>query len=156
MLTASLRASSALIALAVFVPIAALAAPKPFVGLSGWDHTVGITPTAQVARAQETWKKSDGQVLTYLEDGGLAYDDIVAMVKKNISDNAIKAAIDKDRTCDGRRAREVEMTFGPTVVRQVIVDDAPGVTKLTYFRTQGMQAAADVTGAITAYCGASS
>ncbi len=153
MTTAPLRAASALIAFAAVLPLAAVAAAKPFPGPSGWDHTVGATATAQVPRAQETWKKSDGVLLTYLSDGGLSYDDITGMVKKNIADNNLKTAVDRDRQCDGRRAHEVEMTFGTTVVHQVIVDDAPGVTKLTYTRPQGTPVSADVTSAMTAYCG---
>ena len=151
--TAPLRAASALLAFAASLPIAAWAAAKPFAGPSGWDHTVGATATPQLPRAQETWKKSDGELLTYLSDGGLAYDDVVGLVHKNIADNALKPSVDKDRTCDGRRAHEVEMTFGTTVVRQIIVDDSPGVTKLTYTRPQGMTAGTDATTAISTYCG---
>lgn len=41
------------------------------------------------------------------------------------------------------------MTFGTTVVHQLIVDDAPGATKLTYVRPEGTPFATDVTSAIT-------
>jgi hypothetical protein len=74
-------------------------------------------------------------------------------VKKNLADNGLKASVDTDRKCDGRRAHELEMTFGTTVVHQIIVDDAPGLTKLTYARPQGVQSGADVAGVLTAYCG---
>ena len=131
---------------------AALAA-KPFVGPDGWDHTVAVTPTPQLPRAQESWKKADGEVLIYLSDGGLSYDDTVAAVKKNITDNSIKTAVDRDRTCGGKRAHEIEMTFAPTIVHQVIIDEAPGVTKLTYSRPVGSAMGADATAAITTYCG---
>jgi len=153
MRTGPLRAASALIAFVAFLPLAAPAAGKSFTGPSGWDHTVGATATPQSPRAQETWKKSDGELVTYLSDGGLSYDDIIGMVHKNISDNGFKPSMDKDRTCDGKRAHELEMTFGTAVVHQVIVDDAPGVTKLTYTRSQGTALSPDVTSAITAYCG---
>jgi hypothetical protein len=153
MSNAPLRAASALIALAALLPLAAAAATKPFTGPAGWEHTVGLAATAQSPRAAETWKKSDGQLVTYLSDAGLAYDDIVGMVRKNITDNNFKTSIDKDRTCDGKRAHELEMTFGTSVVHQLIVDDAPGVTKLTYTRNQGVPMDADVTSALTAYCG---
>jgi len=153
MASAPLRAT-ALFAFVALVPIAAWAAPKPFSGPpSGWDHAVVSSPTPQNPRAQETWKKSDGELITYLSDGGLAYDDIVGMVRKNISDNGLHPSVDRDRTCDGRRAHEVEMTFGSTIVHQVIVDDAPGVTKVTYTRAQGKPMPPDVTAAFTAYCG---
>ncbi len=151
---ASLRAVSALAALIAFLPLAALASPKPFTGpAAGWDHTVGSTPTPQAPRALETWKKSDGELVSYLADSALSYDDIIGLVKKNMADNGFKASVDTDRKCDGRRAHEIEMTFGTTIVHQVIVDDAPGVTKLTYTRSQGTPVSADVTSAIAAYCG---
>ena len=153
MFTTPYRTAAALAALAAILPFAAMAAAKPFVGPSGWDHVVGATATPQLPRAQETWKKSDGELLVYLSDGGLAYDDILGLVKKNISDNSIKTAVDKDRTCQGRRAHEVEMTFSPTVVHQLIVDDSPGVTKLTYTRPEGMKPSDDANAAITAFCG---
>ncbi len=151
MAIASLRAAGLVFA-AALVPLAAAAAPKPFTGPAGWEHAVGASPSPQSPRAQETWKKS-GELLTLLSDGGLAYDDIVAMVKKNVADNGLKPAVDRDRTCDGRRAHEVELTFGSSVVRQIIVDDNPGVTKLTYTRPAGTPAGADATGALAAYCG---
>jgi hypothetical protein len=147
------RRATALVAFAAFLPFAALAAPKPFVGPAGWDHTVGAVAAQSTPRAQETWKKSDGEQLIYLTDGGLAYDDIVALVKKNITDNSIKTAVDKDRTCDGHRAHEVEMTFAPTVVHQIIIDNTPGVTKLTYTRPDSVASSADATAALAAYCG---
>jgi hypothetical protein len=155
MSNATLRTASALAALAAFLPLAAQAAPKPFAGpTAGWDHTVGATATPQAPRALETWKKSDGEQITYLSDSALSYDDSIGAVKKNIADNGFKATIDTDRKCDGRRAHELEMTFGTTIVHQIIIDDAPGVTRLTYTRSQGTPVAADVTSAITAYCGA--
>jgi hypothetical protein len=157
MLNASLRNATALVALTALLPLAALAAPKPFTGpTSGWDHTVGATATPQAPRAQETWKKSDGEYITYLSDAGLTYDDTLALVKKNITDNGFKPTVDTDRKCDGRRAHEVEMTFGTSVVRQIIVDDAPGVTKVTYMRPTAVAPSADVSTAITAYCGPAS
>ncbi len=152
--TTPLRAAPILVALVTLLPWAADAAAKPFPGPpSGWDHTVASTPTAEVPRAQETWRKSDGEVISYLADGTAAYDDTVGLVKKNVSDNGLKPSMDADRTCGGRRAHEVELTLGTSVVHQLIVDDAPGVTKLTYVRPAGSRAAADVTSAMSAYCG---
>jgi hypothetical protein len=154
MIHATNRALAALAAL-LLIPAVAAAAPKPFTGPSaGWDHNVATTPSAQTPRALETWKKSDGEYLTYLEDAGLSYDDALAAVKKNIGDNAVKTTVDTDRQCAGRRAHEFEMTLGTTIVRQIIVDDAPGLTKLTYARPGGTPAAADATSALTAYCAA--
>ena len=154
MATAPRGAATAFVASIVLLTSAvASAAGKPFVGPDGWDHTVGMTATAQLPRAQESWKKPDGEQLVYLSDGGLSYDDITALVKKNIADNGIKTSVDRDRTCGGKRAHEVEMTFAPSIVHQIIVDDAPGVTKLTYSRPVGTAMATDAVAAITAYCG---
>jgi hypothetical protein len=153
MASTSFRTSAWATAFLVFLPLAALASPKPFTGPPGWDLVAGAAATPQSTRAIETWKKSDGGFLTYLSDAGLSYDETLALVKKNVTDNGFKTSVDAERKCDGRRAHEVEMTFGTTVVRQVIVDDAPGVTKLTYTRPQGTPPAADVAGAINAYCG---
>ena len=155
MRTSTLCASTALLALAVLFPLGAAAASKPFTGPAGWDHSVAVTPTPQTPRASETWRKSDGELLNYLADGGTVYDDTVALIKKNLTDNAFKTSIDTDRKCDGRRAHELEMTIGTSVVHQVIVDDAPGVTKLTYTRNQGLPMDPAVTAAINAYCGPS-
>ncbi len=150
--SSSIRTASALLALAAFLPLAAVAATKPFPGPAGWDHTVGTTPTTEAPRAQETWKKSDGEQLTYLADAGLSFDDTMALVKKNVADNGYKATVDSDRKCVGRRAHEIELTFGTSVIHQLIIDDAPGVTKLTYSRPQTVKPAADATTAINAYC----
>ncbi|HEX3468343.1 MAG TPA: hypothetical protein VHT05_09720 [Candidatus Elarobacter sp.] len=140
-------------ALIACVPLAALAAAKPFVGPTGWDHTVGMTATAASPRSQETWKKSDGQLITFLSDDTLSYDDSIAQIHKNVADNGFKPSVDKDRTCAGMRAHEIEMTFGTTVVHQIVVDDAPGVTKITYTHPQGITASQDALATITAYCG---
>ncbi|HEY0382831.1 MAG TPA: hypothetical protein VGC72_11575 [Candidatus Elarobacter sp.] len=153
MSSSSFRTVSAFLAFVAFVPVAVFAATKPFPGPSGWEHSVGVTVTVDTPRSQETWKKSDGEQLTYLADAALSFDDTLARVKKNLVDNAFKASVDVDRTCDGRRAHEVELTFGTSVVHQIIVDDAPGVTKLTYSRPQAVTPAADVTSALNAYCG---
>ncbi len=153
MRSAAVRTATLIIALTVCPPFIAAAAGKPFTGPAGWDHTVTATPTPQVPRAQESWKKSDGEQLTLLTDDELSYDDTVAMIHKNITGNGLKPAVDKDRTCDSRRAHEVEMTLGSTVVHQIVVDDAPGVTKLTYTRTQGTPMNPDIAGALTTYCG---
>jgi hypothetical protein len=149
-----LRTASALIALAACLPLAALAAARPFVGPVGWDHTVGLAATAQSPRSSETWHKSDGELITSFSDATLSYDDSIAAIHKNVADNGLKPAVDRDRTCGGSRAHEVEMTFGTTIVHQIVVDDAPGLTKITYSRPSGMSPSVDETTSVTAYCGA--
>jgi hypothetical protein len=153
MSSSSFRAVAALLAFGAFLPLAALGATKPFPGPAGWEHSVNVTATADAPRAQETWKKSDGEQLAYLADAGLSFDATIAMVKKNVADNALKTSVDADRKCDGRRAHEVELTFGTSVVHQLIVDDAPGVTKLTYTRPLSVVQGFDVTSALNVYCG---
>jgi hypothetical protein len=150
MRTAAIR-TAAVVGLAAALPLGAQGAMKAFAGPAGWDHTVQTTATASLPRSQETWKKSDGESLVLLADDGLAYDDVLAMVVKSAA--SLHASVNRDLTCAGRKAHEVEETFGPTVVHQMIVDDSPGVTKLTYTRPQKTPMSPDVTAAFTAYCG---
>lgn len=146
-------AATATLVFAALLPLAASAAAKPFVGPAGWDHTVQSTPTAASPRSAETWKKG-GDILTLLGDDGMTYADIVATVEKNVNQNGLHPTVDKDRTCAGRKAHEIEEIFGTTVVHQLIIDDAPGVMKLTYTHPQSSPPSADVANALTAYCGA--
>jgi hypothetical protein len=138
---------------AAFAPTAVSAALKPFTGPAGWDHTVAATATPALPRSQEAWKKSDGEQLIYLADAGLAFDDMVTQVKKNVADNNMKPSLAKDRTCAGQRAYEIELPIGASIIHQIIVDQAPGVTKLTYLRPQGSAPSPVVVSALEAYCG---
>ena len=144
---------AAAVVAALSLPPAAHAALKPFVGPAGWDHAVQGTPSPGAPHAQETWKKSDGESLVELDDGDLSYDDTIALVQKNIASNGLHPAINRDRTCAGGRAHELEETFGTSIVHQLIVDDNPGVTKLTYIRAAGQPVDPAVSAAFAAYCG---
>jgi len=138
---------------AAFAPTAVSAALKPFTGPAGWDHTVAATATPALPRSQEAWKKSDGEQLIYLADAGLAFDEMVTQVKKNVADNNMKPSLAKDRTCAGQRAYEIELPIGASIIHQIIVDESPGVTKLTYLRPQGAPPSPVVMSAFAAYCG---
>ena len=138
---------------AAFAPTAVSAALKPFTGPAGWDHTVAATATPALPRSQEAWKKSDGEQLIYLADAGLAFDEMVTQVKKNVADNNMKPSLAKDRTCAGQRAYELELPIGASIIHQIIVDESPGVTKLTYLRPQGAPPSPVVMSALEAYCG---
>lgn len=151
MRTATLPAAATLLAFAAALTPAVSAAPKPFTGPAGWDHAVVSTATADSPRSNETWKKSDGESIVLLGDGGLTYADQLALVTKNAA--TLKAAVNRDRTCAGQSAHEVEETFGTTIVHQILIDNSPGVTKITYTRPQTVQPAAEVTAALNAYCG---
>jgi hypothetical protein len=151
MRTSSVRVAALIFA--AFAPTAVNAALKPFTGPAGWDHTVAATATPALPRSQEAWKKSDGEQLIYLADAGLAFDDMVSQVKKNVADNNMKPSLAKDRTCAGQRAYEIELPIGASIIHQIIVDDAPGVTKLTYLRPQGAPLSPVVVSAFAAYCG---
>jgi len=149
--TPSLRAATLTLIVAL-APTAALAVARPFTGPAGWEHTVGATQSGAPPRAQETWKKSDGEQLTYMADAGLTFDDMVGQVKKNIAENNMKPTVAKDRSCAGRRAYEIELALGPSIVHQIIVDDSPGVTKVTYVRAQGTPPSAEVGTMLDTYC----
>jgi hypothetical protein len=64
----------------------------------------------------------------------------------------MKPTVAKDRTCAGRRAYEIELALGPSIVHQIIVDDAPGVTKVTYVRAQGTPPSVEVGTMFDTYC----
>ena len=151
MRTSSVRVAALIFA--AFAPTAVNAALKPFTGPAGWDHTVAATATPALPRSQEAWKKSDGEQLIYLADAGLAFDDMVSQVKKNVADNNMKPSLAKDRTCAGQRAYEIELPIGASIIHQIIVDESPGVTKLTYLRPQGAPPSPVVMSALEAYCG---
>ena len=151
MRTTSVRVAALIFA--ALAPTAVSAALKPFTGPAGWDHTVAATATPALPRSQEAWKKSDGEQLIYLADAGLAFDDMVSQVKKNVADNNMKPSLAKDRTCAGQRAYELELPIGASIIHQIIVDQAPGVTKLTYLRPQGAPPSPVVMSALEAYCG---
>jgi hypothetical protein len=151
MRTTSVRVAALIFA--ALAPTAVSAALKPFTGPAGWDHTVAATATPALPRSQEAWKKSDGEQLIYLADAGLAFDEMVTQVKKNVADNNMKPSLAKDRTCAGQRAYEIELPIGASIIHQIIVDDAPGVTKLTYLRPQGAPLSPVVVSAFAAYCG---
>jgi len=151
-----MRTSSVRVAALIFAalaPTAVSAALKPFTGPAGWDHTVAATATPALPRSQEAWKKSDGEQLIYLADAGLAFDEMVTQVKKNVADNNMKPSLAKDRTCAGQRAYEIELPIGASIIHQIIVDESPGVTKLTYLRPQGAPPSPVVMSALEAYCG---
>jgi hypothetical protein len=65
----------------------------------------------------------------------------------------MKPSLAKDRTCAGQRAYEIELPIGASIIHQIIVDESPGVTKLTYLRPQGAPPSPVVMSALEAYCG---
>jgi hypothetical protein len=143
----------ALFMLAALAPAAAAAAPKPFTGPGGgWAHTVLSSPSPTTSLVQETWKSGDQQI-SYFSNKDLVYETSLASVQENMATNDLKPSIDRDRTCDGRRAHEVEITLGPTVIHQVLVDDAPGVTKLNFIWPKNGSESPDAVKALAAYCG---
>lgn len=135
--------------LAVLVPAIASAAPRPFSGPANWDHTVAAAADGSPNHS-ELWKSGDGETLTLLSTSALSYDDVVATVHKNAA--TLHPSLDRDITCGGRRAHEIEMTYTSFVTHQLIVDDAPAVTRVTLIRPAATPAAPDVTAALDAYC----
>ena len=137
--------------IAVSIPLAVSAAPRPFNGPANWDHTVATSADAASTTHSELWKSGDGETLTLLSTAALSYDDVIAAVHKNTA--SLHPAVDRDVTCAGRRAHEIEMTYTSMVTRQLIVDDAPGVTRLTLIHPADKPATTDVMAALQAYCG---
>jgi hypothetical protein len=141
---------AALAALLLAVPLAASAAMKPFTGPAGWDHTVETNSPTSVL---EIWRKGTTQSIAYLYNSAIVFDDNVATIKKNVADNSMKTTVDKTSTCAGKRAYTVGISMGPTYIEQLVIDEAPGVTKLTYSRPQSDSTPPEVTAALAAYCG---
>jgi len=83
-----------------------------------------MAATAQSPRTRRRGERATGN-FTFMSDDTLSYDDSLGMIRKNVTDNGLKPSVDKDRTCGGRRAHEIEMTFGTTIVHQIVIDDAP-------------------------------
>jgi hypothetical protein len=140
-----------LAALLIAVAPVAAAATKPFTGPAGWDHTVESNTPASVL---EIWKKEGSkQSIAYLFNSAIVFDENVANIKKNIADNSMKMTLEKTGTCAGKRSYTVGISFGPSYIQQLIIDEAPGVSKITYSRPDADSTPDEVTAAITAYCG---
>ncbi|HZO94801.1 MAG TPA: hypothetical protein VFB22_13740 [Candidatus Baltobacteraceae bacterium] len=139
---------------ALLAPFAAGAAPKPFTGPAGWNHTVTATPSPTSPRSAESWQKGD-QNVSALNSTDVVYGDVVAAVHKNMAGNNVHPTVDRDITCAGKPAHELEMTLNGTTFHQLIIDEGTGggTTRITYSRPQSMSPAPDVTAAFTAYCG---
>ena len=153
MRTALLPAALAFAALAI--PLAAGAAPKPFTGPAGWDHHVTATPSPMSPRSAESWQRGD-QSVSAVNASDVVYADVIVAVHKNMTTNNVHPTLDRDMTCAGKPAHEIEMTLNGTTFHQLIVDEGTGAgtTRITYSRPQSMTPAADVTAALAAYCAA--
>ena len=141
---------ASLLTLALLIPGIAAAAAKPFTGPAGWEQseTPGTAP-----KIKQSWK-NNGQQINFIYDGELKYEDVISMIKTNVSTNNIPTSINLERKCDGKPAYEVAMVFGKSYIRQIIIDESPGVAKITYVRPDDAQTPTDVTGAVSGYCGA--
>jgi hypothetical protein len=96
--------------------------------------------------------------VTLIEDTTTSYTDSLGMIEKNFSDNHIKTSINKDFTCAGKTAHDVEFATGPdghqVTINRILIPDGTGVMTVTYAR-----AASDggwdkaVLDSVKAYCG---
>lgn len=134
--------------LLLLVPAAAGAAVKPFAGPAGWQlsETRGLG-----SNVQQAWKSS-GQSLNFIYDDGLRFDDVIGSIETTASSNRVRRSISLHINCDGRPAYEVAMNFGTSYVRQLVVDEGPGVAKLTYVRPGNLVTPDEVVGAFAEYC----
>src|SRR5581483_7047099 len=98
---------------ALLAPFAAGAAPKPFTGPAGWNHTVTATPSPTSPRSAESWQKGD-QNVSALNSTDVVYGDVVAAVHKSMAGNNVHPTVDRDITCAGKPAHELEMTLNGT------------------------------------------
>ena len=148
--TMRVRSLCAALVAASILPVAAGATPRPFTGPANWDHAVAANSEGSTTHS-ELWKNGDGETLTLLSTSALNYDDVIAAIHKNVA--TLHPSVDRDLTCSGRRAHEIEMAYTSMVTRQLIVDDVPGVTRLTLIHPADKPATTDVMAALQAYCG---
>jgi hypothetical protein len=145
---------------ALLVAVPAAADPTAFPAPSGWTH-VDAPPSTDTQRSFDTWKQSSSvtaQTITVMRDATGKYDDALAVVRKNFSDNNIKATVDSDQTCQGKTSHVFEFATGPDghriVINRLIVGGDAGITAVTYSRPQSASFGGEVKSAITAFCGA--
>lgn len=135
-------------------PLATEAA-KSFGGPSGWNHDV--VAQGGGGRTQDVWKGPDAnEVLSVIADTGTSFDDAVGVIRKNATDSKLRFALDKDLTCDGRKAHLFEMAMGDTkktLFNVTVIADGTGMERITYSRPDGVRFSSDVKDALAGYCG---
>lgn len=136
---------------------AAFATPATdFVGPAGWTRT--DVPTPNPARSISTWQLGGdtSTSLTFITDAATSFEDALAAMNKNFSDNGIRLAVNKDEPCYGATAHVVEFTSGPdgarTIFNRLVVPLASGVATITYTRAEGNAFEGDVRKAEQAFC----
>jgi len=136
------------------LPLAAGAA-KAFGGPSGWNHDV--IAQGGGGRTQDVWKTPDAnEVLSMIADTGTSFDDAIGVIRKNATESNLRFGLDKDVTCDGRKAHLFEMTMGDskkTLFNVTVVSDGTGMERITYSRPDGSRFSSDVKNALSSYCG---
>jgi hypothetical protein len=136
------------------LPLAAGAA-KSFGGPSGWNHDV--IAQGGGGRTQDVWKTPDAnEVLSMIADTGTSFDDAIGVIRKNAIDSKLRFGLDKDLTCDGRKAHLFEMAMGDakkTLFDVTVIADGAGMERITYSRPDGSRFSSDVKDALTSYCG---
>ena len=138
---------------------AAVAAPTTaFIGPPGWSHA-DQSPDPNSKLEQWRFAAGDVQTLTYRVDPSTSYTDALAAIHKMLTDNKFKPSIDKDVTCQGLAAHQVE--FVPTgpdghriAINRIIVPNGNGNLAIIYVREEGQQFDPDARKAISTYCGA--
>lgn len=144
---------------ALVVAAPAGADPTAFPAPSGWSH-VDAPPSTDTQHSFDTWKQSSSvtsQTITVMRDASGNYNDAVAIVRKNFTDNNIKPTVDADQTCQGKASHVFEFATGPDghriVINRLIVGGDSGITAVTYSRPQSAPFGGDVKTAITSFCG---
>ena len=140
---------------AVFLLPLAASAGKAFPGPSGWNHD--IVAQGGGGRVQDVWKSTDAnEVVSVIADTNTAFDDAVGVIRKNATESKTRFGLDRDFTCDGRKAHLFEMAFGDskkTLFNVTVVADGSGMERITYSRPDGNRFAGEVKDVLTGYCG---
>ncbi len=137
------------------LPLAAGAA-KSFGGPSGWNHDV--IAQGGGGRTQDVWKApGSNEVLSIIADTATSFDDAIGVIRKNATDSKLHFGLDKDSTCDGRKAHLFEMAMGDskkTLFSVTVIADGTGMERITYSRPDGSRFSSDVKDVLSSYCGA--
>jgi len=137
----------------------AFAADVAFVGPPGWSHTGQESPDQ--TRRFDQWKLGGGggpaQTVTFISDASTAYADALAQIKKNFSENHIKASADADIPCRGKQGHVIEFSSGPEgkeiIIRRILVPQDPnGLITITYARAKDDPDDPDVKKSIDTFC----
>jgi len=137
----------------------ALADGPAFVGPAAWTANGGTSGSDPAHPLLQWHLPGDTSASLTYSKSTASYDDSLALIHANFSTNKIKPSVDKDISCQGKTAHEIEFAIGPdghkVVINRILVPTSDGVATITYSRADGTAFDSDVQKSETAFCAAS-